>query len=155
MILSTLIYIKRGNQYLMMYRNKKNNDQNANKYIGLGGKLLDFEDPLTCIKREVYEESHLQIKNVCLRGILTFVIDDVVEYTFLYTTSDFTGKITDSTEGTLEFIKISELNKYPLWEGDKYFLDLLEQEKSGFNIKYIYQKTKLVRVFLDGEEINL
>ena len=42
---STLIYLERGDEYLMLHRTKKENDLNHDKWIGVGGKFEDGESP--------------------------------------------------------------------------------------------------------------
>ena len=42
MINTTLCYISRGEDYLMLHRVKKENDLNHDKWIGIGGKFEDF-----------------------------------------------------------------------------------------------------------------
>ena len=42
---TTMCYIQQGDNYLMLYRNKKENDPNQGKWIGVGGKLLPGETP--------------------------------------------------------------------------------------------------------------
>ena len=37
---STLIYLERGDEYLMLHRTKKENDLNHDKWIGVGGAVL-------------------------------------------------------------------------------------------------------------------
>ena len=53
MIQSTLCYIERAGQYLMLHRVKKENDLNHDKWVGVGGKFLDKESPEECLLREV------------------------------------------------------------------------------------------------------
>ena len=53
MINTTLCYIRRGGEYLMLHRVKKENDLNKDKWIGIGGKFLDKESPEDCLLREV------------------------------------------------------------------------------------------------------
>ena len=36
---TTLCYIEKDNKVLMLYRNKKENDLNEGKWIGVGGKF--------------------------------------------------------------------------------------------------------------------
>ena len=36
---TTLCYIERGGQYLMLHRVKKENDLNHDKWVGVGGKF--------------------------------------------------------------------------------------------------------------------
>ena len=39
MLLTTLCYIEKGDQYLMLHRVKKEHDINKDKWIGVGGKI--------------------------------------------------------------------------------------------------------------------
>ena len=57
MINTTLCYIRRGDDYLMLHRIKKKNDLNQDKWIGIGGKFEDKESPEDCLLREVREET--------------------------------------------------------------------------------------------------
>ena len=52
MIPTTLCYITRGDQVLMLHRVKKKNDINHDKWIGIGGKFEDEESPDACLLRE-------------------------------------------------------------------------------------------------------
>ncbi len=45
MINSTLCYVTRGNEVLMLHRVKKKNDINHDKWIGIGGKFENEESP--------------------------------------------------------------------------------------------------------------
>ena len=53
---TTLCYIEKNDKYLMLYRNKKENDLNEGKWIGVGGKFEEKESPEECLIREVKEE---------------------------------------------------------------------------------------------------
>ena len=59
MINTTLCYIRRGDDYLMLHRIKKEHDLNRDKWIGIGGKFQDKESPEDCLLREVEEETGL------------------------------------------------------------------------------------------------
>ena len=54
---TSLVYIKCQNKYLMLYRNKKKNDLNAGKWVGVGGKFEGDETPKQCARREIFEET--------------------------------------------------------------------------------------------------
>ena len=56
MINSTLCYVIRGNDVLMLHRVKKKNDINKDKWIGIGGKFENEESPDECLLREAKEE---------------------------------------------------------------------------------------------------
>ena len=111
---TTLCYIERDNSYLMMHRIKKTNDINKDKYICVGGHLEHGESPDECIIREIKEETGLDAINIRMRGLLTFVIDDYDEYSFLYTCDEFKGVLKDCDEGDLVWIKKNEVDSLPI-----------------------------------------
>ena len=85
-MLSTLCYIERDGQYLMLLRNRKKKDINKGKWIGVGGHFLPGETPEECLLREVREETGLTLLNWQFRGIVTFQQnDDEAEYMHLFT----------------------------------------------------------------------
>ena len=144
MKIGTLCYINNGHKTLMLHRIKKENDIHEGKWNGLGGKLESGESPEECVIREVYEESGLIIKNPNLRGIMTFPkFDDIDDWlVFLYTATDFNGDLIESNEGVLKWINNNEILNLNLWEGDKIYLDWLNQDKF-FSAKFIYKKRSL------------
>ena len=73
MINSTLCYITRGNDVLMLHRVKKKNDVNKDKWIGIGGKFEPEETPDECLLREAWEETGLTLTSWRCRGIVTFL----------------------------------------------------------------------------------
>ena len=95
MKISTLCYIKKNNQTLMLHRIKKKNDIHKNKWNGLGGKLVEGESPEECVKREVLEESGLIIESPKLHGIITFPKFDEIDdwIVFVYTAKRYSSKI--------------------------------------------------------------
>ena len=143
LIFTTLCYIEQDGKYLMLHRNKKKDDINKNKYIGIGGHLEHGETPEECIVRETLEETGLKLENPVLRGMITFVMDEVTEHSFLYTCDAFSGSIHVCTEGELEWIEKDKVLEVPLWEGDKIFLPLLGTEERFFNLKLVYEKDVL------------
>ena len=70
---TTLCYLRRGEDYLMLHRVKKQNDVNQDKWIGVGGKFEADESPEDCLLREVREETGLELTRYQYRGIVTFV----------------------------------------------------------------------------------
>ena len=154
MINTTLCYIERGDEYLMLHRVKKENDINRDKWIGLGGKFEEDESPEECLLREVYEESGLRLTSWRYRGIVTFVNTKCTsEYMHLFTADAFEGDIGPCDEGVLEWIKKSELMKLTLWEGDKIFLRLLDENEPFFSLKLSYDGDKLIGAQLNGRHI--
>ena len=131
----------------MLLRNKKENDLNSGKWIGVGGKFEENESPDECLLREVKEETGLTLTDHTFRGVVTFVSDMwESEQMFLYTASGFTGSLKECDEGTLKWIKIEDVLSLDLWEGDRVFLKMLQEKTEPFFIKLVYSGNKLIEV---------
>ena len=154
MIQSTLCYLERGDEYLMLHRVKKKNDMNHDKWLGVGGKFEDKESPEDCVLREVQEETGLTLTDYRYRGLVTFVSDEYpTEYMHLFTATGWTGTPVECDEGELAWIKKTTLLSLPMWEGDKIFLQLLEENGPFFSLKLKYEGEKLVLAVLNGRRI--
>jgi len=152
---TSLCYIEQDGKYLMLHRVKKENDQNKDKWIGIGGKFEDKESPEDCILREVREETGLTLTRYRYRGIITFVLEPwETEYMHLFTADEFSGEMrTDCPEGNLAWIKKEDLLQLPLWEGDKIFLRLLDEEAPFFSLKLVYEDGTLLGAVLNGKPV--
>jgi len=151
MIDTTLCYITRGNDVLMLHRVRKENDLNHDKWIGLGGKLEAGETPEQCLLREVKEETGLTLTSWQYRGIVTFLSDRWEgEYMHLYTADGFEGTMTDCDEGELAWIPRERIPELPQWEGDRIFLDLLRQGAPFFRLTLRYEGDTLAEVIRDA-----
>lgn len=147
---SVLCYIEKDGKYLMLCRNKKVNDCNGGKWIGVGGKIEENESPDEALLREVVEETGLTLTSYAFRGIITFVSDTWEgEYMHLYTADGFEGEISDCDEGELHWIEKDRLFDLPMWEGDKIFLRyLLDNRTDVFRLKLVYEKDTLIEAQL-------
>lgn len=143
---SVQIYLEKDNKYLMLYRNKKKNDMNGGKWIGVGGKIENNETPLEAIIREVKEETGLTLNSADFRAILYFYYDDYFEIIYQFTSKDFSGELIECDEGTLSWVPINEVLSLPTWEGDKYFLKPLINNEPYFEITLVYKNDVLVKV---------
>lgn len=151
---TTLCYLIRGGETLMLHRIKKKNDINHDKWIGIGGKLEHGESPEECMHREFLEETGLTLKDARYRGLVTFLSDDWCEYMHLFTAAETDGELRECDEGALEWIAWDKLASLPIWEGDKVFLRLLETRERFFSLKLVYDGERLVQVKLDGRELE-
>lgn len=139
MRLTTLCHVENNGRWLMMHRVKKDGDENAGKWIGLGGHMLDGETPEECVRREVREEAGLELSGLRLRGILTFILPDWGnELTFLYTAHAEEKDLPECAEGVLRWVPIDEVESLPLWEGDRFFLPMLASRRDVFSLKLVY-----------------
>lgn len=154
MKLSTLCYLERDGAYLMLHRVKKVHDVNEGKWIGVGGRLEAGESPEECLVREVFEETGYTLKKWRFRGILTFSSEGwETEYIFLFTSDAFSGEPHACDEGELAWVPRDEVQSLNLWEGDRVFLRLLQEDAPFFSLKLGYEGDALRTCVLDGREI--
>ena len=155
--LSTLCYIENNDQYLMLHRVIKKNDVNKDKWIGVGGHFEDGESPEECVLREVKEETGYTLTSYQYRGLVTFVFADVeTEYMSLFTADGFEGEPIPCNEGVLEWVDIEKVWKLNLWEGDKIFFRLLDENVPFFSLKLVYRLDgSLEQAVLNGKEMEM
>lgn len=155
--LSTLCYIEREGKYLMLHRTVKKNDVNQDKWIGVGGHFEADESPEECLLREVREETGYTLTSYRYRGIVTFVSGNgVTEYMSLFTADGFKGEPIPCDEGELAWVGIEDVWKLNIWEGDKIFFRLMDEQKEFFSLKLVYDgHDKLVSASLNGEPMEL
>ena len=161
---TTLCYIENKNDgsFLMLYRNKKKNDDNAGKWLGIGGKFEPGEKADDCVVREVREETGLRLTSYHFYGVVEFR-SDAYEYEdmYLYSSDGFipedsgradeyerTGTFTPPlcSEGELHWVKKEDLMSLPMWEGDVVFLERVLRGDEAINLRMIYEGDHLVEV---------
>ena len=152
---STLCYILRGDEVLMLHRVKKEQDINRDKWIGIGGKFEFEESPDECLLREAKEETGLTLTSWRGRGIVTFLNEGGEgEYMYLFTADGFEGELKECDEGDLEWVSREFLSSLPMWEGDKIFLDLLWKDAPFFLLTLRYRQGTLIEAVLNGKKIR-
>ncbi len=155
MRLTTLCYIEQDGCWLMLHRVKKADDENAGKWIGIGGHLEADESPEKCVRREILEETGLTVTDLTLRGLITFILPDWGnEFTFLYTARTDQTPSASCAEGVLRWVPLDQVLGLPLWEGDRVFLPLLMNGDRVFSLKLIYLPGgALDSAILDGRRV--
>lgn len=117
---STACYLKKDNKVLMIKFTKKW----GQVYAPPGGKFESGETPLDCIIREFREETGLQLINPRLQGI-SYWKDNAEGIIFVFTASEYEGKLVDSLEGTLEWIDLEKLSKVKQFKQNEKFMSYL------------------------------
>ena len=153
---TTLCYILRGDQVLMLHRTKKKNDLNHDKWIGVGGHLEPGETPEVCVLREALEETGLTLTEYACRGVVRFRTDDGAdEDMHLFTCTDFTGALRVCDEGDLQWIDRARLFDLPMWEGDRVFLQLLNEGREKIDCTLQYHGDALESADVDGRHYEI
>ena len=143
----------------MLHRVLKKNDINKDKWIGVGGHFEKGESPEDCLLREVKEETGLTLTSYRFRGLITFTFSSQgretdTEYMCLYTANGYEGELISCSEGNLEWVNKKDIFSLKLWEGDKIFFRLLQEERQFFSLKLVYQDDELREAVLDGEKLE-
>jgi 8-oxo-dGTP diphosphatase len=129
----TLTFLIHGDEILLI---KIADDRGAwaGLYNGVGGHIEKGEDPHTAALREIREETNLSPKNLSLCGVIqidTKINPGICLFVFM----DFVEEIKDlysGPEGTLEWIKLSDLADTPLVEDLPLLIPVaLKAEKNG------------------------
>ena len=151
---TTLCYLEQEGKVLLLHRIKKKQDENAGKWIGIGGHFEEGESPEDCVRREFLEETGLALTAFCFRGIVTFVSDEWgTEYMHLFTATGAKGTLlADCPEGELRWVPKEEVPSLPTWAGDRIFLSLLQEQEAFFSLKLCYEGEHLRRAILNGTQ---
>jgi 8-oxo-dGTP diphosphatase len=74
----------------------------------------------------------------------------------LFTAGGFEGTPIDCNEGVLEWVEKDQISELNLWEGDRIFFRLLEEQKEFFSLKLVYNKQDILeQAVLDAKELEL
>ena len=146
---TTLAYIDDGYSYLLLHRTKKEHDNNKGKWIGVGGHVENNETILHAMKREIKEETGLDVLHYIYKGYVDFYMYEknglYKQRMYLYVVDKFQGELIECNEGDLKWIKKEKILSLNLWEGDKIFLKELDN-KSKFHLRLTYKNDALIDV---------
>lgn len=120
-----MIYDGEGN---VLIQNR--NDENWPGIVFPGGHVEKGESIIESVQREIREETGLIITNLQQCGIKQFFSKKDGRYiVFLYKTSSFEGNIISSEEGSVRWVKYSELPSMELADGFVDMLPIFMEEK--------------------------
>ena len=112
--------IKNGDTILVLDRKKED-------WPGItlpGGKVRDDETIVEAMKREMLEESGLEMIDPKCIGYIEWLIDEDRHLCLLFQTERFTGDLKSSKEGEVFFMKIKDLKDQALSQDMDNILDL-------------------------------
>jgi 8-oxo-dGTP diphosphatase len=145
----TLIFITRDDQVLLI-KGSANKRLWANKYNGIGGHIERGEDVLSAAKRELQEETGLQIPHLFLCG--TILVDSGKEtgIGIFVVKGEYDGdELHESPEGTLEWIQVSEIERLPVVEDLYSLLPRVISFQTGdapFSARYFYDEADHLQI---------
>ena len=129
--------------------------ENSGEWSLPGGWVDENQSIRSNAVKEVKEETGLTLTDYRFRGIVTFVSDQwPTEYMYLYTATGFEGEMIVCDEGDLQWIDRGRLFGLPMWEGDRIFLQLMDEHVPFFSLKLVYAGDTLTEAVLNGERIR-
>lgn len=143
------VLIKKDEKYIVIEK-KFNKKIDAPQMVhALGGHIDHGENPLEAARREILEESGIQIKNIRLKAIITEIketAEPAPDWTIFHFIADYdSGKITESAEGKLLILSQKELLKKPMLESFRYIINhLLSEGNKIMFANFYYQDGKFI-----------
>ena len=112
----TLVFITRGDCVLLL-RGSAQKRIWANKYNGIGGHIERDENIYSAARREVLEETGLDVENLRLVGLINIDGDAPTGIMlFVFAADSQSGEPVPSDEGTLEWIEYTQITQVDLVE---------------------------------------
>ncbi|MEL6184870.1 MAG: 8-oxo-dGTP diphosphatase [Myxococcota bacterium] len=139
------LYDRERDAVLMVRRDARPDDSHFGKVNGLGGKLEPNEGVVAGLRREIREETTLELTDITLRGTITWSNFGPKRETwlgFIFRCDGWTGRAPASNdEGTLEWVPRERLLRacsassevrdganLSMWAGDRFFVPLVFDE---------------------------
>jgi len=149
---AVLVYARRSGRVLMIHRDARDqaSDYHSGKWNGLGGKCEPDESPRQTAKRELREESGLDLAEESFRplGVLQFPnfkahkSEDWLAFVFTVDVPD-AAQVLGGPEGSLHWIPDSDVPSLALWKGDALFLPYV-----------LAQRPFIGTIWYEGEEVS-
>ena len=114
--LTVLCLLRDGNRILLQNRVKKD----WRGYTLPGGHIESGESVVEAVVREMREETGLTVIRPRLCGIKQFPIDGGRYLVFLFMADSFSGELTSSDEGKMEWVPLDKLDTYEMFPTNPY-----------------------------------
>ncbi|MDD5146671.1 MAG: 8-oxo-dGTP diphosphatase [Candidatus Pacebacteria bacterium] len=103
----------------------------ANRWNGFGGKVQEGETIEEATRREVMEEAGLALKDLELRGILEFHVQDDPDFleVYLFRSENFEGEPQESEEMLPQWFHYEQLPFQDMWPDDQHWMPLFLEGK--------------------------
>jgi 8-oxo-dGTP diphosphatase/2-hydroxy-dATP diphosphatase len=103
----------------------------ANRWNGFGGKVQEGETIEEAARREVMEEVGLVLKDLELKGILEFHVQDDPDFleVHLFRSENFEGEPQESEEMLPQWFHHEQLPFQNMWPDDQYWIPLFLEGK--------------------------
>jgi 8-oxo-dGTP diphosphatase len=141
---AVLCILKHDDQLLLLLRSK---EPHLGKYIPVGGKVEPFECPADAARREVREETGLDLPNLKFCGTMVETSPtkfNWVNFIYCADVSLFSPK--ENEEGTMEWVRASDISKIPTPTTDRFIYEFILSGKI-FMFNAIYnEKIELIEL---------
>lgn len=139
--LTTLCLVYSEEAYLLQNRVK----EDWKGYTLPGGHIENGESIVDAVVREMKEETGLTILNPKLCGVKQFPIEDGRYIVFLFSASEYEGKLISSEEGDMHWINKEELSNVNLVSDfDELLRVILDDNLNEFQYIFEDEKWKIV-----------
>ncbi len=146
----TLIFIEKENEILTITKNRRNSF-GFGKINGVGGHIERGEEPFEAARREIFEETGLEIDELQLAAILFIDIgENPGIQVFLFKGKFKNGELKESEEGHLKWVEMADLLQNKKIVKDlPILLNIIHQhqkDKPPAFVKYLYGENQELRI---------
>lgn len=117
----------------------------AGRWNGFGGKVSDSETIEDAAKREIQEETGIEVKNLDKVGIIDFEFKgnpEILEV-HIFRTDNFIGEPKESEEMKPQWFHINEIPFKEMWPDDIYWMPLFLNGKK-FKGKFLFNESDII-----------
>ena len=139
---SVICYIEKEGKFLLLRREKP---PDRGKYVAPGGKIKMGEEVYEAVKREVKEETGLNIDRLKYIGTTFHYEEEKTWIVFVFYTRYFKGKIKETREGPLFWFSKEEILGLDLPPGDRYFLTYVFNKELFFGTFWYNKRGELIQ----------